>query len=245
MRVIIHGAAGRMGRVLVEMCEQHVCGAELAASVDAFFPEDGEHYRSLFDFEGSADCVIDFSNHTATKELLKYCTERKLPAVIATTGQNEEENQLINDASEVIPLFKSGNMSIGIAVLADLARRAAAVFPDADIEIVEIHHNQKLDVPSGTALMLADSIQAVRENCEYVIGRNKNGKRKPEEVGIHSLRIGSEVGTHEIMISTGNETITLKHESQNRTLFADGAMAAAAFLIGKEPGLYNMQNILG
>jgi len=245
MKVIINGAAGRMGRVLTEMCGKHVQGAEVAALVDAYFPVDTENFHHLSEFKGEADCVIDFSNHSATSELLDYCITRKLPVVIATTGQTPEENQLIAEAAKSVPVFKSGNMSIGIAVVADIARRAASAFPDADIEIVEIHHNQKLDVPSGTALMLADAIKSVKEDGRYVIGRHQNGKRAKEEIGIHSLRIGTEVGTHEIMISSGNETITIKHEAQNRMLFADGAMAAAAFLVGKEPGIYNMQSMLG
>ena len=135
-------------------------------------------------------------------------------------------------------------MSIGIAVLADLARRAAAAFPTADIEIVEIHHNQKLDVPSGTALLLAKSIQNVRKNATLLIGRHENGKRTAQEIGIHSLRLGNEVGTHEVLISTGNEVITLKHEAKNRALFADGALAAAAWLIGRPAGLYSMQDMM-
>lgn len=142
-------------------------------------------------------------------------------------------------------MFFSANMSIGVAVLADLARRAAAALPDADIEIVEIHHNQKLDVPSGTALMLAKRIQSARPDSTLLIGRSENGRRTAQEIGIHSIRLGNEVGTHEILISTGNEVLTLKHEAKNRTLFADGALAAAAWLIGKPAGLYSMQDIMG
>ena len=118
-------------------------------------------------------------------------------------------------------------------------------FPEADIEIIEKHHNRKLDVPSGTALILANSIREVRENAVFHIGRHTNGKRTVEEIGIHSIRIGNEVGTHEIIISNGNETITLKHEAENRALFAEGALKAAAFLCGKKPGLYGMKDMLG
>jgi 4-hydroxy-tetrahydrodipicolinate reductase len=135
-------------------------------------------------------------------------------------------------------------MSIGVAVVADLARRAAAAFPEADIEIIERHHNEKLDVPSGTALLLARRISEARPGAELVIGSHENGKRAPGSIGIHSLRYGNEVGTHEIIIATGAETITLKHEAENRSLFANGALAAAAFLEGKAPGLYSMQDII-
>ena len=126
----------------------------------------------------------------------------------------------------------------------NIIKRAAAMFPGADIEIIERHHNQKLDVPSGTALLLARSICEAKPNAELVVGRHTNGKRRVEEIGIHSLRLGNEVGTHEIILSTGNETITIKHEAESRTLFADGALAAAAFLGGKSAALYSMQDMI-
>ena len=135
-------------------------------------------------------------------------------------------------------------MSIGVALLADLAKKAAAVFPDADIEIIERHHNQKLDVPSGTALLLARRIREARPEAEFVVGRHENGRRTPQEIGIHALRYGSEVGTHEIILSNGKENVTLKHEAENRALFADGALVAAEFLAEKGPGLYDMKDIV-
>ena len=134
---------------------------------------------------------------------------------------------------------------LGIAVLAELAQKAAAMFPDADIEIVETHHNQKLDVPSGTALLLANGIKAVRPEAEFVIGRHENGKRTKQQIGIHSLRLGSETGTHEILISTGSETLTLTHRAENRALFAEGALRAASWLMGKPAGLYAMRDLIG
>ena len=135
-------------------------------------------------------------------------------------------------------------MSIGVALLADLAARAAAAFPGADIEIVECHHNQKLDVPSGTALLLARRLQEVRPHANLVVGRHENGKRDPDDIGIHSLRYGNEVGIHEIIISTGSETITLRHEAENRSLFAQGAIAAAAYIVGRAPGMYDMRSMM-
>jgi 4-hydroxy-tetrahydrodipicolinate reductase len=173
-----------------------------------------------------------------------YCTKRGLPVVVATTGQTEEELALIDGAAKTVPVFLSANMSLGVALLADLAKKAAAVFPDADIEIIEKHHNQKLDVPSGTALLLARRIKEARPAAEFVIGRHENGKRTKAEIGIHSLRLGNEVGVHEIIIATGSETITLKHEAENRSLFAQGALAAAAFIAGKAPGMYDMRSII-
>ena len=151
---------------------------------------------------------------------------------------------LIHSASEKIPVFQSANMSVGIALLRKLAKQTAVMFPDADIEIVEKHHHRKLDAPSGTALLLAQSIAEVRENAVFNEGRSGHAKRTPEEIGIHAIRIGNEVGTHEILISNGNETITLKHEAENRALFAQGALKAASFMEGKEPGFYNMDNMV-
>ena len=191
-----------------------------------------------------ADCVIDFSNHSETGSLLGYCVMRKLPVVIATTGQSAEELHQIETAIDDIPVFLSANMSLGVAVLADLAKRAAAMFPEADIEIIERHHNQKLDAPSGTALLLAKRICEARGEMKFVLGRSGQAKREPDEIGIHALRYGSETGTHEIIISNGMETITLKHEAENRALFADGALAAARFLRDREPGLYDMRDML-
>lgn len=247
MKILVHGAGGHMGQIICRMAQEGRSGAELIARVSPELASDTENaiYSSLDEFTGSVDVVVDFSNHNATEALLDYCVRRSFPLVIATTGQTENEKALIAEAAKQIPIFFSANMSIGVAVLCDLARRAAAAFPEADIEIIEKHHNRKLDVPSGTALMVANAIREARENAEFVIGRHENGKRRPEEIGIHSIRIGNEVGTHEILISNGNETLTLKHEAENRALFAEGALKAAAFLCWKPAGLYNMKDMIG
>ena len=246
MKILVHGAGGHMGRIICGMAEEGRFGAELAAKVSPELESDPANavFTTLDEFDGAADVVVDFSNHAGTEALLAYCVKRNLPVVIATTGQTEAEKEMITKAAEKIPVFFAANMSVGIAVLADIARKAAAAFPEADIEIIERHHNRKIDVPSGTALILANAIRDVRENAVFNIGRPENGKRTPEEIGIHSLRYGNEVGTHEIIISNGNETITLKHEAENRALFAEGALKAAAFLEGKEPGLYNMKDMM-
>lgn len=243
MKILVNGACGHMGRALRAMIDQGNNGAELAANVDAFGQEDGV-LPSLTAFTGEADCIVDFSNHAATKELTEYAVARKMPLVIATTGQTEEEIGLIHKAAESVPVFFSGNMSLGIAVLTRLVRDAVKMFPDADVEIVEQHHNRKLDVPSGTALMLGRAVQEARPDAELLVGRHENGKRKKTEVGIHSLRMGNTVGVHEVIINTGTQILTLKHEAQDRSLFAEGALAAAAFLIGKAPGLYDMNDIV-
>ena len=211
MNIIINGANGRMGRILSHAIEQS--GAhEIAARVDWSFAA-GDGYSELKQYEGPADMVIDFSNHAATRAVTEYCVARGLPVVMATTGQTEEELALIDEAAKAVPVFMSANMSIGVALVAELAKKAASFFPGADIEIIERHHNQKLDVPSGTALLLARRIQEARPESTLLVGRHENGKRAPGEIGIHSLRLGNEVGTHEVIIAAGSETITLKHEA--------------------------------
>ena len=241
MNIIINGAKGRMGRIVDAAAAAG--GHSVVARVDFGYAE-GEGLRTLDAYQGPADVVIDFSNHAATAQVTEYCIKRNLPVIIATTGQTKEELALIDAASEAVPVFLSANMSLGVALLADLAKKAAAVFPEADIEIIEKHHNQKLDVPSGTALLLARRIREARPEAEFVVGRHENGKRTKTEIGIHSLRLGNEVGVHEIIIATGSETITLKHEAENRSLFAQGALAAAAFIAGKAPGMYDMRSII-
>ena len=249
MKIIISGANGRMGRMLSETIEASRSGGadcQIVARIDPRFESCGTDgtWKTLDDFDGTADVVVDFSNHAATESLLNYCVKRKLPVVIATTGQTGDELAMIRRASEQIAVFLSANMSIGVALLADLSKKAAALFPEADIEIIEKHHNQKLDVPSGTALLLANRIKEAKPDARFVVGRHENGKRTSDEIGIHSLRYGTEVGTHEVIISTGKETITLKHEAENRGLFAEGALKAASFIVGKAPGLYDMRNIV-
>jgi 4-hydroxy-tetrahydrodipicolinate reductase len=151
---------------------------------------------------------------------------------------------MIERAAEKIAIFRSANMSIGVAILADFAKRAAALMPDADIEIVEKHHNQKLDAPSGTALMLANEIKESKTDATFVCGRYGHQKRTEKEIGIHALRMGGVIGEHEVILATPTETITLKHEAHTRALFADGALVAAAYLVGKPAGIYNMKDII-
>ena len=238
MKIIINGANGKMGHIISDMA-----GAEnIAALVDITF--ENENYKSISDFKGEADCVVDFSNHKAVYGLLDYCVERNLPVLIASTGHTPEELEKIREASKKIPVFHSPNMSVGVALLADLAEKVTRIFGDCDIELIEAHHNQKLDVPSGTALMLAERIRDVKNNLAFNIGRHENGKRLENEIGIHSLRYGTEVGTHEIIFSNGLETITLKHEAKNRALFAKGALSAVKWLVKQNAGLYNMKDFL-
>jgi 4-hydroxy-tetrahydrodipicolinate reductase len=242
MKVILNGANGRMGQVFRRIFKQKRPDDTLIP-VDAM-GEAGEVYLSLADYDGPADCVVDFSHHSLTSALTAYAAARKLPLVIATTGQTPEELEAIRAAAKTVPVLLASNFSLGIVVLTSLARQAAKAFPEADIEIVEAHHNRKLDVPSGTALTLAKAVQSVRPGSRLVIGRHENGKRDPADIGVHALRMGNVVGIHEIHICTDTQTLTLRHEAHDRALFAEGALTAAEWILTKEPGLYDMEQVL-
>ena len=244
MKIIVNGAGGRMGNVLCSLIEK-TDGKEIAAKVSAEFESDPSSlvFRSIGEFCGEADMIIDFSHHSATNEICDYAVKHSLPIIISTTGQTEEELRKIDETSKLVPVFKSGNMSLGVALIGCLAKIAAKALPEADVEIIEKHHNRKLDVPSGTALLLADQIKSVKPQSTYNIGRHENGKRTREEIGIHCVRMGNEVGTHEIIFATDSQVVTISHKAENRDLFAEGALSAAEFLIGKEAGYYNMDDM--
>lgn len=242
MKILINGAAGAMGRELRQLLQAGYAGAEAAALVDA---RGGEGIYTGFSQVRAEGTVLDFSFHTATAAAVDYATAHGLPLVVGTTGHTEAERAHILAAADRIPLFYSGNMSLGIAVLCRLVKDAVRFFPQADVEILEAHHNRKADAPSGTALLLADAVKAQRPDAEYVFGRHGQHKRQPNEIGIHSLRMGNVVGEHEVIFSTDSQTITLKHQAHDRALFAEGALTAAAFLVGKPAGLYHMDDLLG
>ena len=238
MRAVLCGANGAMGKLIAG-----ILGEEVAGKVSI----DGENgVARTFEELGTveADVVIDFSHHTAAAAVLAYAKKIGAAAVIGTTGHTPEEKALIQDAATEIPVFYSGNMSLGIAVLCRLAKQAAAFFPDADIEIVEIHHNRKVDAPSGTAHMLFNAIKEVRPEAYENCGRAGEGKRTKDEIGISSLRLGSVVGVHEVHIHTGTQSLTLRHEAVTRGMLADGAVDAARFMLGKKAGLYTMNELL-
>ena len=239
MRAIVCGANGAMGCLVCEILGDEVVGK---VSIDG---ENG--VARTFDELGevAADVVVDFSHHTAITDVLNYTKKIGAAAVIGTTGHTAEEKAMIQAASEEIPVFYAGNVSLGIAVLCRLVKQAAAYFPDADIEILEIHHTRKVDAPSGTAHMLFNAVKEVRPNAWENCGRSGEGKRTKDEIGVHALRMGNVVGIHEVHINTGNQTLVLKHESGSRAMLADGAVAAARFMEGKGVGLYDMESILG
>lgn len=239
MKFIVVGAAGHMGREVIRILGEDF----VAAKVDKF-AEDSEYFSSISEYNGGADGIIDFSNHASAPELAEYAAKNKIPIVIATTGHTPIEKKAIEKAAEETAVFYSANMSLGIAVLCKAAREIAGIFRDADIEIIEKHHNRKLDAPSGTALMLAEAVKEGRDgDAEFVLGRSGSKKREKDEIGIHALRMANVVGEHEVIIATDTQTITLKHEAHTRALFAEGAVEAAKYIIGKAPGLYDMKNL--
>ncbi len=245
MRILIHGVFGRMGREVARLAKDGYHGTEGAVGVDIGGAVDGiECFTALDSAAGMADIIIDFSNHAATKAVCEFAVKTGMPVVIATTGQTDEELAAINEAAKSVPVFFSANMSLGVALLVSLAKTAAAIMPDAEIEIIEKHHNRKLDAPSGTALMLANEIKTVRKKATFTLGRSGMAKRTPGEIGIHAVRMGNIVGEHEVILGTDTQTITLKHEAHNRSLFAEGAVVAAEFLLKQKPGLYTMQDIV-
>ena len=241
MRIIVNGACGRMGRELIRLIGEQP-RLELAAMVDA----KGDGIEVLTDLTNApaADVIIDFSHHSAVSALLDAAEARNCPVVIATTGHDAAELDRIHDAAERIPVFYSGNMSVGVAQLCRMARETARLFPEADIEIVETHHKHKADAPSGTAKMLFGAVKEVRPEAEMVCGRSGMQPRTPNEVGVHSLRMGEVVGIHEVHICTATQTITLKHEAHSRALFAEGAICAAEFLIHQGAGFYDMKSLI-
>ena len=239
MRAILCGANGAMGKLIDAALGEEVVGR---VSIDG---ENG--VAKTFDELGavSADVLIDFSHHTAMADVLRYAKANGCAAVIGTTGHTDEEKALIHAAAKESPVFYAGNVSLGIAVLCRLVKQAASYFPDADIEIIEVHHTRKVDAPSGTAHMLFNAVKEVRPNAWENCGRSGEGKRTKDEIGVHALRMGNVVGIHEVHINTGNQTLVLKHESGSRAMLADGAVAAARFMEGKAAGLYDMESILG
>lgn len=244
IKVLVHGSNGKMGSHVIEALSKSstmelFCGVDKVSTGN----ESYKYYSSFENIEKKADVIIDFSFHTVVKDVLDYAIKTKTPIVVATTGLTDEEKQYVASASNKVPVFLSGNMSIGIAVLSETAKRVASAFPNADIEIVESHHNRKVDAPSGTALMLADSIKETRPQATYKYGRGGMAKREPNEIGIHALRMANIVGIHEVYITTDSEQIVLKHTAYDRALFADGALKAAEFIADKSAGIYTMKDV--
>lgn len=248
-KIILSGCNGRMGRVITEICSakpelQIVAGLDVNTAQLSDYPV----FSHIAEFTGNADVVIDFSNAAVTEELLAYCVSHKLAVVICTTGHSAEQLAAIDAAAAKIPVFRSGNMSIGINLMMELLRKCASILgADYNVEIVEAHHNQKLDAPSGTALMLADAVSdALPYDAEYVYDRHtRRDKRPMEEIGIHSIRGGTIVGEHSVLFCGRDEVIEIKHSAHSREVFATGAVNAAKFLAAQtQPGLYDMSQVI-
>lgn len=247
-RILLCGCNGKMGRVIAacvkgrEDCEI-VAGIDLRADSGGDFPI----YASPAEVNVEADVVIDFSNPALLSPLLQLGLARKLPLVLCTTGYNQEQVNALTLASHKIPVFYSGNMSLGINLLIELSKKAAQVLgEDFDVEIVEMHHNQKIDAPSGTALMIADGISSVEgRRMTYMYDRHSQRKKRDKsEIGVHSVRGGTIVGEHEVIFAGPHEVITLSHSAQSKEIFANGSINAAVFLAKQPAGLYNMSDLL-
>ncbi len=221
---------------------------QIVAGVDLVPPQNNAliYARSFSELTCEADVIVDFSHPSVLDSLLAYALDKKMPVVICTTGYSEEQKHQIFSAAKEIPVFYSGNMSLGINLIIELAKKAATVFgSDFDIEIVEQHHNQKLDAPSGTALMIADAIAEVKTDAEYIYDRHATRKKRDKkEIGIHSIRGGNIVGEHEVIFAGQDEVLTISHSARSKTVFAVGALNAAVYLKGRVPGLYNMSDLL-
>lgn len=248
MKVLVNGYNGHMGQILKNMIKNDsvlelVAGVSRSAK-NGDLDSDVKLFSNFNDVNVDVDIIIDFSNHSTTSDMISFALKNNIPLVIATTGHTEEEKQLINDASKKIPIFFAANYSVGVAVLIEEAKRIASAFPNADIEIIETHHNRKLDAPSGTALKIAEGIKEVKQDANIICGRSGNKKREKVDIGVNSIRLGNVVGIHEVMISTEHECLSLKHEAYDRGLFAEGAINAAKFMNGKPAGLYGMKDLL-
>ena len=250
MNILIYGIGGKMGKMLIDGLTNDT-EATLIGGVDKFADPtkfDVPVFKSASDINVKVDALIDFSRPDALDDILAYATKNKVPCVICTTGYSDAQLNQIKEASKIIPIFRSSNMSLGINLLIDLCRKASQLLKeDCDIEIIEQHHNQKVDAPSGTAIAIADAINEEYNNGkEFVYGRKEtNKKREKKEIGIHAVRGGTIVGKHDVMFISQDEIVTIAHEAQSRAIFAKGAIRAAKYLTTlTKPGMYNMQDLV-
>ena len=249
IKILMHGCNGKMGRMITEIVKNEE-DAVIAAGVDKFtgIPNDYPVFEEIAQCDVDVDVVIDFSNAGAVDELLDYCVKKSLPVVLCTTGLSDEQLKKVDECSEKIAVRQSANMSMGSNLLLKLLKDAAKVLAPAgyDIELVEKHHNQKLDAPSGTALALADSInEAMGNEYEYVYDRSQvRKKRDAKEIGISAVRAGTIVGEHEVIFAGTDEVIEFKHTAYSRSVFAKGAVEAGKFLAGQPAGMYDMGDVI-
>ncbi len=248
-RIIMSGCSGRMGKVISEIVAADTA-AEIVAGIDIV--DDGSLgypvYTDPYDVTEEADVIIDFSSAKVTDKLLKFAADKKLPVVLCTTGLSDEQLKLVDETAKEIPILRSANMSLGINTIINLLKTAASVFCPAgfDVEIVEQHHHNKLDAPSGTALALADAInEAAGGEYEYIYDRSqRRQKRDAKELGISAVRAGSIPGTHDVIFAGQDEVIEIRHIAYSRSIFGNGAVSAAKFLAGRAPGMYSMDDVI-
>lgn len=247
INILLCGCAGKMGMAVRNIVNARQ-DCQIAAGVDRVPVQlDFPVYTDIRDAAAQADVVVDFSHPTALDSILQYCKANHTPAVLCTTGYSADQVQAVEEAAKELPVFYSRNMSLGINLLVELAKTAESVLGEGfDVEIVEAHHNQKIDAPSGTALMLADAVNQARENnMKYTYDRHsQRKKREMGELGIHSIRGGTIVGEHQVIFAGRHEVITLSHSAQSKELFAVGAVNAAVFLAGRGPGLFDMGDLI-
>lgn len=247
MKILISGALGHMGRAVAAQASGD--GIEIVAGVDALQGDCSFPCHTSFDAlpDCSGAVIVDFSRPEALTSLLAYAVKNHLPVVLATTGYTPEQEQEVDQAARQIPVFRSANMSVGVALLRHLCQEAAKVLGETfDVEIVEAHHNRKVDAPSGTALLLFDAIKNAYDEPRYAqLGRGgRSCKRQHNEIGIHALRGGTVTGEHEVCFFGPAERIRLSHSAEDRSVFASGALKAAAYLQGKAPGRYTMEDLV-
>lgn len=246
IKILLNGCLGKMGQA-VEACINErddimiSCGVDIAKGEKAY-----PVYNCFVDVQETPDVIVDFSNPLVLDDMLAFAVEKKVPVIVCTTGFSDAQVAKIKDTAKAIPVFYSGNMSLGINVLIALSKMAAKVLYNSfDIEVVEKHHNLKLDAPSGTALMIADAISDEIGDAQYVYDRHAYRKRRDHhEIGIHSIRGGTIVGEHEVIFAGHDEVVSLKHQAQSKGVFAAGAVNAAIFLSDKPAGLYDMSDVL-
>ena len=248
-KMIMHGCNGRMGRVIIDLVKEDT-DIEVVAGVDAFGDSNYEFpvFKSLGECDVQADVIVDFSNASAVDGLMDYCVSRNLPVVLCSTGLSEQQLAKVKDASAKVAVLRSANMSVGVNALIKVLKEVSPMFAAAgfDIEIVEKHHNQKLDAPNGTAIALADAVnESLNNEYEYVYDRSTRREKRPEkEIGISAVRGGTIVGDHDVIFAGLDEVVTVSHRAYSRAIFGKGAIQAAKFLAGKQPGMYDMADVL-
>lgn len=247
LRVLINGCNGKMGQEVAKVVKETpdidvLCGVDKMDTGDNLFPV----FTNVQDINLIPDVIIDFSIPEATLNILEFAKSNKIPTVIATTGFTDDQINLFNEYSEIFPIFRSANMSYEVNLMAKIVSEVAKKLTDSDIEIIETHHHRKIDSPSGTALLLADSINdALNDEMYYEYDRHsKREKRNPKEIGIHSIRGGTEVGTHSVIFFGNNEKLEITHSVTSRSVFATGAVKAAFYIFGKEKGLFSMNDLV-